>query len=152
MKKTTIILAISLAFFGCSSRNAFDYFSITPKQELSENNIQSSKIKKGTTTIGTVSVVYLNEVYPKKYKDGEYFYIYTYVKDKRDKLRFELNELEPITVKELNSTNEFTHLSLSHVDWQKYYLVGFKEQGDMLKLLIKTGEFSSEPLLFEKDE
>lgn len=152
MKKNLIIFIITLISLGCSSRNAFDNFSITEKQEFSENNIQSSKIKNGNIVHGTVSSIYLNKVSPELYKDAEYFYIYLFTKDENLPLTFELNGLCSLVVKELNSTNEFTYLSLSHADWQRYYLVKFKEQEDILKLVVKSGEFSSDTIVFEKDE
>jgi len=152
MKKNLIIFIITLVSLGCSSRNAFDHFSITAKQEFSENNIQSSKIKNANIINGTMSAIYLNKVSPESYKDAEYFYIYLFIKDENLPLTFELNGLDATMVNELNSTNEFTYLSLSHADWQKYYLVKFKEQGDILKLIVKNGEFSSDAIVFEKDE
>lgn len=152
MKNTLSVLIISLVLFGCSSKNAFDHFSLTEKQESYENSIQSSKIYKDEITDGVVNVVYLNKVYPKLYQHAEYFYIYLYTKDEASQLSFELNCVDPLMVEELNSTNEFTHLSLSHADWQRHYIVGFKEQDDMLKMFVKNGQFSSDAIIFEKDE
>jgi uncharacterized protein YcfL len=152
MKKNLIIFIITLVFLGCSSRNAFDHFSITAKQEFSENNIQSSKIINDDVTNGTVSMIYLNRVSSETYKDAEYFYIYLFTKDQNLPLSFKLNGSDALMVKELNSTNEFACLSLSHADWQKYYLVKFQEQGDILKLVVQNGEFSSDAITFEKDE
>ena len=152
MKTFTIILTILALFSGCASKNAFEQFEMSEKQELSENALQRSKIKFGEKVNGIVSTIYLNSVSPKEYSDGEYFYVYAYLKNKNYEFRFLLNDKEPISVKELPSTNEFTELTSIDNEWSKYYLVKFPKQDDKLSFVFENGPYSSDILKFEKDE
>lgn len=152
MKTFTIILTFLVLISGCASKNAFERFSMSKEQELSEDALSRSKIKFGDKVNGIVSVVYLNFVSPQKYNDGEYFYVYTYIKNKNYESRFLLNDKEPVEVKELPAKNIFTHLTSIDNEWSKYYLVKFQEQGDKLSFIFESGPYSSDILKFEKDE
>ncbi|MEN8303952.1 MAG: hypothetical protein ABFQ64_07765 [Campylobacterota bacterium] len=152
MKTFTIILTFLVLISGCASKNAFEQFDMSEKQELSANALQRSKVKHEEKVNGIVSTVYLNFVSPKEYSDGEYFYVYTYLKNKNYEFRFLLNGKEPISVKELPPTNEFTELTSINNEWSKYYLVKFPKQGDKLSFVFENGPYSSDILKFEKDE
>ncbi len=152
MKTFTIILTFSLLISGCGSKNAFDQFNMSEKQELSANALQRSKINFGEKVNGIVSTVYLNFVSPGEYNDSEYFYVYLYVKNKNYESRFLLNDTEPISIKELQPKNDFTELTLIDNEWSKYYLIEFPKQGDMLNFVFESGPYSSDILKFEKDE
>jgi len=151
MKTFLLILTLTITFLGCSHNNAFDRFEITPEQELSEDNIQSTKIKKGDLVKGIMTAVYLNKVHPKLYNNGEYFYISFYVEDQNQSLDFFLNEIPAIMVEELERKNEFTELTSFKAEWQKYYLVGFKKQDNVLNISVQSDQFSAESLKFLKD-
>lgn len=156
--KTFLILTIILTIFtNCSEKNAFSNFNITPNQEKSEDSLQSSKLFNHDTMQGIVSAVYLNSVMPKEYNDKEYFYIYVYTKNPNEKLEFFLNGIEANSIKELKVKNKFSNLTSFAGKWQKYYLVSFDTQGDKLSLITKSSkvsenEFSSKPMLFQKDD
>ena len=152
MKTFTIILTFLVLISGCASKNAFERFDMSEEQELSEDAQQRSKIKFGDKVNGIVSTIYLNFVSPQTYNDGEYFYVYTYVKNKNYEFRFLLNDKEPISVKELPSINEFTELTHISNEWSKYYLVKFPKQDDKLSFVYENGPYSSDILKFEKDE
>jgi len=152
MKTFTIILTFLVLISGCASKNAFEGFDMSKEQELSEDALQRSKIKFGEKVNGIVSTIYLNFVSPKKYNDGEYFYVYAYVKNKNYEIGFLLNDKEPIDVTELPSRNIFTPLTSIDNKWSKYYLVKFEEQGDKLNFVFENGPYSSDILKFEKDE
>lgn len=152
MKKTLIILSLSWLFLGCSSKNAFDNFSITPEQEIGEKFTQSSKIKQNEITQGIVSIIYLNKVYPKLYKDAEYFYICSYSKVNFGKLNFMLNGSSPLSIKNIKDGKELINIRFPQTNWQEEYIVSFALSGDMLKLIVKNGPFASDILTFEKDE
>lgn len=152
MKNILIILVLPLLMMGCAQKNAFSLFELSKKQERSENSIQSSKIKNAQEANGVVSVVYLNAIEPKLYRDAEYFYIYYYVKSGAEELSFTLNNRAPLEIEKLKSINRFTELTNSNSEWQEYYLVKFEEQGDILNIRVLNAEFSSESLKFEKDE
>ena len=153
MKTFTIILTFLALFSGCASKNAFEQFKMSEKQELSANALQRSKIKYGENVNGIVSTIYLNFVSPKEYIDGEYFYIYAYLKNKNYEFRFLLNDNEPISIQELPPVNKFTELTHIDNEWSKYYLVKFeKQQDDKLSFVFENGPYSSDILKFEKDE
>ncbi len=152
MKTFTIILTFLVLVSGCASRNAFEQFNMSEEQELSANALQRSKIKLDDKVNGIVSVVYLNFVSPQEYKDGEYFYVYTYVKNRDYELRFLLNNKASVAAEELPSKNKFTELTSIDNEWSKYYLVRFAPQEDKLSFVCETGPYSSDTLKFEKDE
>lgn len=150
MKTFLIITTILVAFLGCSHNNAFDRFEMSTERELSEENIQSSKIMDANETTGVVTVVYLNKIYPNLYKNAEYFYIYLNVEGESNETEFMLNDFPSLLAEELQSTNPYTKLTLFDAEWKHYYFVGFKEDGDTLKVQIKNKNASSSALTFKK--
>lgn len=150
MKTFLIIITILVTFLGCSHNNAFDRFEMSQARELSEENIQSSKIMSGNEAIGVVSVVYLNKIYPDLYKNAEYFYIYLNIESQSNETEFMLNNYPSLLVEELQSTNPYTKLTLFDAEWKHYYFVGFKEGGDTLKVQIRNKNASSSVLTFKK--
>jgi len=152
MKTFTIILTFLVLISGCSSKNAFEQFEMNEKQELATNALARSKIKYADKVNGIISIVYLNFVSSDEYDDGEYFYVYAYLKNKNYEFRFLLNDKEPVSVKELPSTNKFTELTSISNEWSKYYLVKFAKQDDKLSFVFENGPYSSDILRFEKDE
>lgn len=151
MRTFLTINIILLLFSACSYDNAFSRFDISPQRAKSEENIQSAKIYDANNTVGIVSGVYLNPINPKKYKDGEYFYIYLYVKNMQEVARFTLNDTNATSTDELEVNNDFTVLTDSKVPWQKYYLVRFEQQDTNLSLISKVANFASSVMVFTKD-
>ncbi len=152
MKTFLIILTFLIFLTGCSSKSAFSRFNMTQEQELSIDSNQRSKVKFGDKMNGIISLVYLNMISPKIYKDFEYFYVDIYLKDKTYESRFLLNNIEAISIEKLPSKNEFTDLTSIDAPWSQYYLVIFPKQGDKLSFVFENGPYTSDPLRFEKDE
>lgn len=152
MKTFFIFLILSIFLSGCAEKNAFSRFNMSTKQELGADSILNSKIKSGKKITGIVSVIYLNDVSPEVYKDGEYFYVFTYLKNKKASSRFLLNGLKPESVQKLESSNQFTYLTSVATKWNSYYLVKFSRQKDILKFIFGSDQSLSDPLVFEKDE
>ena len=152
MRTFLLTLLITSLFIGCAQQNAFEKFHFTGVKELSEDSIQTLKIKKATTTQGIITVVYLNKVLPKLYKDNEYFYVYYYIKDKNDTVSFTLNGNPSLLQEELKSENDFSYLTSFTAPWNKYYLLGFQKEGNVLNLKIKTSKAASATLKFVKDK
>lgn len=162
MKYFFLFTAFILFFTGCSHNNAFSKFKMTKEQELSISSLQSSKIKSGEKIDGVFSAIYLNEVYPDVFNQNEYFYIYLYLKNKEKmynpnsldetKLVVKLNGKTPIKVKELPKENQFSHLTSTKNEWNRYYIVAFKESGKQLSLVIENAKSSSATLNYKKDE
>ena len=152
MKTFLITILFMFAFDGCSTKNAFSSFDITPDQERSEENTKSSKIHKGENIDGVVTAIYLNKAMPETYSENDYFYIYLYTKQDNKNIEFLLNGEAPLRVEELEVENMFTHLTSFKADWSKYYLVAFKSQTEELSFSVKNSDFTSNKLLFEKEE
>jgi len=150
--KTFLITILFLAIFtSCSKNNAFSYFEIDQKQAKSEDSLQSSKFFDGTNSKGILSVIYLNRVLPDNYNDREYFYIYLYTKKEAAEVEFLLNGEEPLEIKKLKPLNEFSDLTSFKGDWQRYYLVAFKTNSEVLTLIAKTPQSTTREIIFKKD-
>jgi hypothetical protein len=148
---TTLLSAIVL-FNGCTKQNAFNKFNLSKEKELSEDTIETLKIKDANKTEGIVSVVYLNKVFPELYKDNEYFYIYYYLKQKDANITFLLNDKPSMLQEELPAQNRFSDLTSFNAPWSKYYIVGFKKEGNVLNLRVETDKAAGATLKFVKDK
>jgi len=153
---TSIVL--SLLFLGCADKNAFSRFEMKKEQELGAVNLQNSEIKTKDGEIkGIVSIVYLNNVYPTKYKDYEYFYVYLYLNDKQNlqniNFLMKLNDKTPLSLKKLSSSNEFSNLTSTYNKWTNYYLAKFKQEKESkIKFTIEAEKFKSATMVYDKDE
>jgi len=151
--KTFLLTLISLFFLnGCSSHNAFGEFDLTPAQELSEDNIQTVKIKDSKKVHGILSVVYLNKVFPERYKNAEYFYVYYYLRDANESVTFELNSKPSLLKEALPPKNKFSTLTSFEAPWSKYYLLRFKKEGNVLNFKVTTDKAANATLQFIKDK
>lgn len=153
MKTFLIITLLSLAFTACSTKNAFSSLDLSPYQEKSEENTQSSKIKDSENIDGLVTAIYLNALESETYADKEYFYIYLYTKSE-NRVVFMLNDKKAMKVEELQANNIFSHLNTFNSEWSRYYLVSFTnvKEDENLSLQIHNANFSSGQMLFEKPE
>lgn len=150
--KTFLITILFLTILtSCSKNNAFSHFEIDSKQAKSEDSLHSSKFFDGENTQGILSVIYLNHVLPDNYNDREYFYIHLYTKKEEAKVTFYLNKEEALEIKKLQPQNEFSGLTSFSGDWQRYYLVAFKTQGEVLTFSAKTPQSSTREMVFKKD-
>jgi len=155
MKISFIFLTILLFFTACTTKeNAFSRFKLSHAQEMGIYAMQSSKIvNKSDSISGTVSIIYLNKVDPKRFdQDGEVFYVCLFLKSATENVKFLLNEEEAESVKVLTSENKFSQLMSVSTEWNSYYLVTFPRQGDVVKFQVVNGDFTSNLLTFEKDE
>ncbi len=152
MKTFGIILLLTILFSACAQQNAFERFNLSKTKELSEDTIQSFKIKNGEKVDGIVNVVYLNKVLPNTYKKNEYFYVYYYVKDKNASVNFKLNAEASMLREKLSPENDFSYLTSFSAPWSKYYLLGFPQQGNTLNFKITTSTGASATLKFIKDK
>jgi len=138
-------------FTGCSHNNAFSEFNITKNQEKGEENLLSSKIYSENKVNGFISALYLNKVFPKRYKDGEYFYISLYLPNDKNSIHFILNKSHATKVTKLPAINEFSKIISFKGKWKDYYLVEFKEGAKELKLSVENSNSSSKKMLFKKE-
>lgn len=159
MKLFLPALTVLTLFWGCSYENGFSKFDLSKEEELSANSLQNSKIKHKNELSGLFQSIYLNDVYPEKYHDDEFFYISIYVKNKNGfdpnnlAQYMRLNKTAPLSVEKLPESNQFSHLLASQNDWNSYYLVSFKQQADRKMVLdFKFKEYTSDKVMYHKDE
>jgi len=152
MKTLWLAVTFLVLFSACADKNAFEKFHLSAVEERGADSILNSKIKNGKNINGIVSAVYLNRVYPKKFTEDEVFYVNFYLKDKTQPFFFILNGQKSIDAQELQVKNPYAFLTPLQTKWSKYYLVKFKKQNDILSFSFHNGLFSSDPLVFEKDE
>ena len=157
MKLFINALTFTILLTGCSTQNAFTKFEMTKQQELSISNSQTSKVKFKNKVDGIFTALYLNEIDNRSFNDNEYFYVYMYVKDKKqmnqDNLlhSIKLNTKPAIKIEELSYTNRFSNLTTINNRWNRYYLVTFKaDNTKKLNLIFRYGEFSSDILRYKK--
>jgi hypothetical protein len=156
------IMATLLLFSGCSKTTAFDFFKMDKNYEKAISNLQTGSIAKSFETEAILSSVYLNEVYPKEYNDGEYFFLALYLSD--DKRMFfksdlrdpdyklTLNGVNFIDGKELEKSDKLRSLMPINNEWNRYYLIKFETQdrNDLL-LQLKNSEDDTIKLHYLKD-
>ena len=151
---------------GCSNNNAFDLFKLDKDQERSITSLQTTKIvTKDGEVSGVFSAIYLNEVYPDSFNDGENFFVYIYLKKEekmynpkeliKTNLNIKLNGKFAVKLEELPRENKFSHLVSIKSNWNKYYLVTFltdKKRDLSVSLEIESDPSSSAVLKYQKAE
>ena len=152
--KYLFMFSVFVLFLGCADKNAFSKFGMNKAQELSASSIQTSKIKSDGYMDGVFSAIYLNDVYPDKYFDNEYFLISLYIKGRKDTdINLMLNKKRCMKIKRLPQNNEFSDLVGANNRWKKYFLVVFKkEKSTTLSLVLENGQSFSDPLVYQKDK
>ena len=153
MKNILITILFITIFTNCSTNNAFSHFTLDSDQAKSEDTLQSSKIvSESKKNEGIISVIYLNNVFPKTYNTKEYFYIHYYLKESSNTIDFFLNNKSAQESKELESKNRFSDLTSFKGAWQKYLLVTFeKQEKDVLVFKAKTSDATSREIIFRKE-
>lgn len=153
MKIFLIILTFLTIFTGCSSKDAFFGFDMDQAQKLSASSLQSSKIvSKNAEIKGTISTIYLNEVYPKSFNGHEYFYVFIFTKEPKklydpkepseSDMKLKLNSELPIKVERLAAENRFSNLVDTKNEWNQYYLVAFNPS-ETIELVVEDFEDSN---------
>jgi hypothetical protein len=128
---------------------------MTKDEQITASNLQTSKITTKDEDInGIISAVYLNEIYPDIYNDNEYFFVYSYIKDKSsllsNSLNIQLNTHPYIDIRELPKESRFSNLVSTASEWNKHYLVTFeKEDNSTLELRYIDEESSSSSLIYK---
>jgi hypothetical protein len=150
--KIAISLLSTFLLAGCTSTNAFTKFNIDEQQQQTFSNFRVSKIFDKNVSIGTVSAIYLNNIMPDKYKDGEYFYVTLYLQNK-EKLTYLLNGNPPQSIEQLPRDNQYGKLLSASDNWHQYYLVVFKKvANEHLALVAKQANYHSYALKYLKNQ
>ena len=164
MKLILLTIMALLAFSGCSKNsNAFDFFKMDDNYERAIDNLQTGTIVSSFETKAILSTIYLNHVYPEKYNDGEYFFVYIYLKEPKKMfkpkelletgLNLKLNGILAVKIKELPRENKFSSLVSIKSKWNKYYMVAFlHDESNRLNLVLENDPSFSAVLKYQKAE
>ncbi len=163
MKLLSLLTLVLFLFSGCSKTTAFDFFKMDKNYEKAISNLQSGTIAKSFETEAILSSVYLNEVYPDKYNDAEYFFLALYLSnDKRlffksdlgdPDYKLTLNNVNFVDGEELQSEHKLRSLMPINNEWNRYYLIKFNSQKGRNDLLLKleNNELDTIELHYLKD-
>ncbi len=152
----SILLAAALVGgSGCSTKSAYDAFEMDSRSERVLTYLRTATFVREGATEAVISTVYLNAVYPKRYKGGEYFYIALYHEDPEAALQgLRLNKsAAPEEVRELEQTDQLYSIMPARNRWQRSFLVRFAMQsGDKLTLTPENGRIGTGALDYRKDD
>jgi len=153
MKYLVLFLTL-LILSGCTHKNAFSNFDMDLDQQLSLQYHKKIKLTKNNQTLGTFSAIYLNEIYPNKYNENEYFYVYIYLKESKniEDIKMLLNKKSPLKIEKLNHDNKFSKLTNERNKWSTYYLVSFVKEGTTLNLTLGNDQSILASIMYQKDE
>ncbi|MBC8237658.1 MAG: hypothetical protein H8E76_05455 [Helicobacteraceae bacterium] len=152
--KTFLFALITLIFIsGCATKNAFTKLGLEDSEQKAIENTRCAKVISGDIVGGIFSAIYLNNIYEDINKEHKMFYISMYLKEKSDNFNVTLNNEKPIQIKKLPDFNKYSHLLPSKNKWTQNYLVTFKSAPNSdLNLSIDSGQYSSGPLSYSKDQ
>lgn len=167
------LLSATLFFTGCSHSTAFDFFSVDSYYEKAVSNMKKASMVSAMETKAILHAIYLNNVDPLKYKDGEYFFVSIYIiEDAYDPKEHGLRNLDytlKILANDPSQENkkiyvlpaELTELEEDHVlrrtmpiqtNWNHYYLLKFETNEDaQIKLSFENDRYGKVPLVFQKE-
>ena len=149
-----IFIIIVLFFLGCSYKTAYSVFDIKKEKEIALNDIVTIKVIDASTkkNEGIIYAIYLNNIYPKKFKKTDRFYITVYLKNTNLKdYNITLNKQKPYSITEVREKNRFAKLIDIDSKWYKYYIVDFYTQKEKkLTLKIEKEGFLTTPMSFVK--
>ena len=142
-KNAIVVLLISALFFGCG-KSSFVMLDKNKNYKEALEYTQKQQLKNYLDTVAVFRVTYLNKVYPKDYKDKEYFFVGIYLPDDIKKKEGLFNPLFKLA---LNDKTSFKATELKYGSstliklmpltnrWTKYYVVEF-EKDDEEKLVL----------------
>jgi len=157
----SFIVAI-VSFSGCTSHsNAFDFFKFDTAYEKAITYTQSATLMRSFETKAILSSVYLNKVYPKKYKANEAFFIALYSTEKKDifykdadkkaEYVLRLNNQVPVSIKPLDKDALLRKEMPIQSAWNHYYLVEFAHSdADILHLTMSDENNNTIHLQYKK--
>jgi hypothetical protein len=140
MRILPTLLAALLGMTGCTTKSPSDSYKMERASEHAVTSLQTATITRDGTVEAVVSGIYLNGVYPKRYRDGEYFLIALYdalEQNILDALR--LNGTAPELTEELPGEDPLLELMPIRNAWNRYYLLRFPLQSRAEELTLTPG-------------
>ena len=143
-----VLLTLSFIFSGCSIKN------VLKKDTLYENTLKYTKrsqIINSLETKALIDVVYLNPLYPKKFKNPTFLVgIYNKFNNQLigNEFNITLNNKPPIKV--LNQIPNFIPYKFYpfYNEWMSYYLVEFNQTSKPYKIVYKSKHWGYTKLTF----
>ena len=150
-----------LTMSGCADKGAFDLFKMDAAHERSVEQLRTGSIVLSLETKAIISGLYLNPVYPDRYKDGESFIVAIYFENdirsvkKRDihdiGYTLTLNGKEPVEMEELPEKDLRRELIPIRNTWNRYYLVKYKNFSEgVLTLALENNQTGKVVLNYQK--
>jgi len=162
MRISLIAIAGLLMFGGCADKGAFDMFRMDETHERSVEQMRSGTIIQSFETKAIISALYLNPVYPKQYKDGEYFVAAIYFEKpqnletkkwdiKEYGYSLTLNGASPAQMEEIKENDPRRALIPVQNKWNRYYFIRFEPAGESsLMLRLESNQTGSVVLNYPK--
>jgi len=167
-------LSAALLLSGCSKSTAFDFFATDVYYEKAVSNMQKASLMQAMETKALLHAVYLNNVDPDLYQDGEYFYVAVHIiEDAYDPKKHGLRNLnyqlklievseddktklvsfEPIETIELDEDDKLRRTMPIQNQWNHYYRIKFKTtESKTIKLSFGNDRYGKIPLVFQKEK
>lgn len=163
MRSIALLILAVLIIQGCSRTTAFDFFKMDTEHERAVENMKTGTIVRSFETEAILSTIYLNRVYPDKYKNGEHFFVALYSREdirlyfkqglNNNKYNFTCNGEKPIEARELKPGDELRRLMPINNEWNRYYYVSFpKQKIDTLDLVLESGLEEKVTITYHIDE
>lgn len=161
MRFSVLGLIALLSLSGCANKGAFDLFTMDKAHERSVEQLRTGSIVLSLETKAIISAIYLNPVYPDKYKDGESFIVAIYFENdmrsvkKRDihniGYTLTLNGKEPVEMEELPEKDLRRELIPVRNTWNRFYLVKYHNFSEgALALALENNQTGSVVLNYQK--
>lgn len=131
-----------LGITGCTTaQQPADSYRMTSAAERAVTSLQTITISQGDAVEAIVSGIYLNAVYPRRYRDGEYFLIALYDALGQGLLgTLKLNGVvAPLAVEPLAEEDPLLSLMPIRNAWYRYYLLQFPLQPAARELTLTPG-------------
>jgi len=164
-------LSMGLLLSGCSRSTAFDFFATDVYYEKAVSNMQKVSLMQAMETKALLHAIYLNNVDPDLYQDGEYFYIAVHIiEDVYDPKEHGLRNLnyqlrlvevvdgknvyfEPVETLELDEDDKLRRTMPIQNQWNHYYRIKFKETNSKdIELSFGNDRYGMAQLVFEKEK
>jgi hypothetical protein len=141
MRILPYLLTALLGITGCTTKTPSDTYKMKSTAERAVTSLQTVTVTRGDTVEAIVSGIYLNAVYPERYRNGEYFLIALYDALDHDILgTLRLNDsVAPLEHEELADGDPLLQLMPIRKAWNRYYLLRFPRQQQAKALTLTPG-------------
>lgn len=161
MKFYWMALSALLVLSGCSQKGAFDLFRMDENHERAVEQLRTGTIIQSFETKAIFSTLYLNPIYPEKYKGGEYFIGAIYFeRDNIDNRKWDfdtygytinMNGQKATVFEELKPNDPRRALIPIQNNWNRYYLIRFDSTAaTSLVLKLENNQTGSVSLNYQK--